>query len=78
MHMRMHVYVSVYKNMFMRMHVYLSGIWNILGVPISEKKVLPHCIAEDVAEKTQWKLIDIYMYGKVSTWQLRDIFNYLY
>ena len=63
MHMCVHVYVSVYKNMFMRMHVYVYGIWNTLGVPLSEKKAIPHCIAE----KMQWKL-NIYMYGKVFTW----------
>ena len=37
------------------MHVYVSGIWNTLGVPLSAKKFIPHCI-EDIEENTQWKL----------------------
>ena len=38
------------------MHVYVSGIWNTLGVPLSEKKAISHCIVEDIAEKTECKL----------------------
>ena len=53
MQMCMHVYESVYKNMFMRMHVYVSWIWNTLGVPLCGKKDIPYCIAEDTVEKTQ-------------------------
>ena len=59
------------------MHVYVSGIWNTLGVPLSEEKAIPHCIVEDIAEKTQCKLQYVCM-EKYLFWQLLDISKYRY
>ena len=38
---------------------------------LSEKNVIPHFIADDIAEKTQWNL-NIY-WLKVSNWKFLDI-----
>ena len=67
----MYAYVFIYSYIKLFICVYNTfiGVSNILGLPLYKKKAFPSRIADEDATKTK-----IYMYGKVSTWQIVDIF----
>ena len=57
-----YIYMYPYiMNMFMRTHVNVYGRWNTLGVPLPEKKAIPHGIAEKTQRKLKYTCMDKYL-----------------